>query len=265
MNEQLESDIREAFASRSASIPGEAVARIRGIDYHPRTRRLSTRVKIGGLAGATAAGATVVSLVVFAGAAPAFAGWTATPGAASTSGVGGDPSSTCVKQINEMPNGEPASDFTPVVTDVRGPYTLIVFTGTGPAAGSVAQCLTGPSVTSVSERSAGGQTFSSGVASASGGAGTVQGGSSGTQVFDGTNGLDQISLSHLDASSQGPFTTSAGQVSSDVTAVTITLSDGTDVQSTLGSSWFVAWWPGSATATSIQLTTPSGVRTQPLG
>ena len=55
-----------------------------------------------------------------------------------------------------------------------------------------------------------------------------------------------------------------GEVSSDVSGVTVVLQDGTDVGTTIGGGWFVAWWPNEEAAVSAEVTTPSGTINQPL-
>jgi hypothetical protein len=50
-----------------------------------------------------------------------------------------------------------------------------------------------------------------------------------------------------------------GQVAAGVTGLSVTLSDGSIVQATVADGSFVAWWPGSATATSGELTSAKGL------
>ena len=49
MIEQLESDLRDALARRASELPADATARLRGLDYHPRTHRLRPPVAVGAL------------------------------------------------------------------------------------------------------------------------------------------------------------------------------------------------------------------------
>jgi hypothetical protein len=51
------------------------------------------------------------------------------------------------------------------------------------------------------------------------------------------------------------------QVAGDVTAVDVTLDDGTVVTATVQNGWAVAWWPGAHHLGSARLTTPSGTQT----
>ncbi len=53
-----------------------------------------------------------------------------------------------------------------------------------------------------------------------------------------------------------------GHAGAGVTAATLILSDGSQVQTTVQNGWLVAWWPGSAAVTSAEVTTASGTTTQ---
>jgi hypothetical protein len=53
-------------------------------------------------------------------------------------------------------------------------------------------------------------------------------------------------------------------VEAGATAVTLGLSDGTNVQATVADGSFIAWWPGSANATSAAVTGSAGTTTQQL-
>ena len=71
-----------------------------------------------------------------------------------------------------------------------------------------------------------------------------------------TNGpegdIEQMTVAHLTAGSQGAYSLAEGQLVSGVTGVTLVRSDGVDVVASTGSGWFVAWWPGSAGVTSAR-------------
>ena len=54
------------------------------------------------------------------------------------------------------------------------------------------------------------------------------------------------------------LTLADGRTGAGVTAVTFDLSDGTSVRATVESGWYMAWWPGAATATKAEVTTSSG-------
>jgi hypothetical protein len=117
MSDLLEDDLREAFAERAARIVPEASARLRAVDYHPRSRRLASRRALGavgalGLSGAAAAAGAVILLG--SSAAPAFAGWTPSP-TAPLRGQLAAAQQHC------------AGSGTPVLTDTRGPYTASIY------------------------------------------------------------------------------------------------------------------------------------------
>jgi hypothetical protein len=53
-------------------------------------------------------------------------------------------------------------------------------------------------------------------------------------------------------------TVALGQVGSAVTGVTLSLSDGTQLVTTVGNGYFTAWWPSNATMLSADVTTAQG-------
>lgn len=118
MTDLLQDDLREALADRAARITPEASARLRAIDYHPRSPRLGSRRAVGtlgalGLSGAAAVAGAVVLLG--SNAAPAFAGWTRSP----TAPVPG--------QLADAQRHCTTGSGTPVLTDTRGPYTASIY------------------------------------------------------------------------------------------------------------------------------------------
>jgi hypothetical protein len=60
------------------------------------------------------------------------------------------------------------------------------------------------------------------------------------------------------------FGMAIGQVGRGVTAVTLTLDNGSKVKATTERGWFAAWWPNSQHVKSADLTTTTGSTTQPL-
>ncbi|HET7048725.1 MAG TPA: hypothetical protein VFI54_10700 [Solirubrobacteraceae bacterium] len=118
MSDLLEHDLREAFADRAARMTPEASARLRAVDYHPRSGRLSSRRALSaagalGLSGAAAVGGAVILLG--SSAAPAFAGWTSSP----TTPLPG--------QLAAAQQRCSTGSGTPVLTDARGPYTASIY------------------------------------------------------------------------------------------------------------------------------------------
>jgi len=263
MNQNLETDLHAAFSRQAAWLPADAGIRLRAVDYNPRTGRLSPRLTVGALGGAVVTAGTVISVVVLGAAQPAFAGWSASPTAASgPQASSADAACQAKLAANPPPNGPTVnSGWNAVTTDVRGPFTVVIFQdGT-----SAATCFTGPSFTVLSQSSVNGQASSGSESVTGSGAGTGGGGSSSVMVGGTASGdIAHMTVAHLDSTSDGPYTLAEGQVQSDVTGVTLVRSDGTDVQATTGGGWFVAWWPGSQDVTSAELTTPSGTTSEPL-
>jgi hypothetical protein len=251
MNEQLETDLRRTLAQATANVPADAIGRITSTDYHPRTGWLTPWRAAGALAGTGAVGAAVAT-VLLAGATPAFAGWKATP-ERGHHGLSAAADSSCQSQLSTLPTA-PGGPWSPVVTDVRGPYTLAVFEDQG----VYGTCITGPSVNEASITGVNGGATSLGSSS-----GLGQGTASSSGAVYGSSGIESSFQGHLDSSS-GPYTIMEGEVSSDVTGVTLVLQDGTDVGTTLGGGWFVAWWPNGEAAVSAEVTTPGGTTNQPL-
>jgi hypothetical protein len=122
----------------------------------------------------------------------------------------------------------------PVLTDTRGPYTAVVYALSNNGVGT---CIKGGSLS-----------FSS----------------TGTWGTQGSIPADQIQT-NFSVVRSGPsgtqFTILDGRVGSAVTAVRFDRSDGIAVQATVAHGWFLAWWPGSASALRTDITTPSGIHT----
>ena len=115
MSDLLEHDLREALADRAALISREASARLRAADYHPRARSLRSRPALGALGLTSAAAAAGAAILLGSTAAPAFAGWTASPTAPMPGRLVG------AQQRCSTGAG------TPVLTDTRGPYTALIY------------------------------------------------------------------------------------------------------------------------------------------
>ena len=114
------------------------------------------RPRLAGAAAAVAvaAGVTVAlstsGVVLNTAPAVAFAGWSATPAALGTS-PSPTASAACLTQLDYGPPFKEATtgSWVPVVTDVRGPFTLGVYAD----AGASATCPTGPTITVVAANS----------------------------------------------------------------------------------------------------------------
>jgi hypothetical protein len=117
MSDLLERTLRETLADQAARITPEASARLRAVDYHPRSSWLRSRRGLSalgavGLSGAAAAAGAVILLG--SSAAPAFAGWTRSPTAPL-------PGQLAAAQQHCRGSGAP------VLTDTRGPYTASIY------------------------------------------------------------------------------------------------------------------------------------------
>jgi hypothetical protein len=269
MPEQLETALRDAFASRAANIPADSSIRLRSVDYRPRLGRVTPRLTLGALAGAAATSGAIVSVVVFGGAQAAFAGWSAAPTAA-TSGQTATADTQCQSRLSSLstPSGSIVTGgWTPVVTDVRGPFTVVIFQdGT-----ATANCFTGPSFTLVSASTGFGPgSTQEGEMSSSASAGTSGphtgsvGTSLGTSADSIGGGVGHFTTAHLQTSAGDAYTLAEGQIDSTVTGITLQRSDGSSVEATVENGWFVAWWPGDQSVSSVQVTTAAGTTTQPV-
>ncbi|MCL2419200.1 MAG: hypothetical protein FWD04_07900 [Conexibacteraceae bacterium] len=116
MPDQLEEHLRDAFSYRAAQLDPDSIARLSAIDYRPRRRRIRRAPAFGalGLTGAAAAAAGVI-VALGSSAAPAFAGWQATPTKPAPSQV-----SRAIQNCGQNMGS-------PVLTDSRGPYTAAIY------------------------------------------------------------------------------------------------------------------------------------------
>jgi hypothetical protein len=256
--------LRRAAASPLAESSSDATAperrhRVLGGTSAPGQRRRSRRLALGGIGALAAAGAAAaVVLVVFAGAGAqnAFAGWTASP----TPPARGQTASAISECASRLVGVAPvaATDWKPLVTDTRGPFTAVILQG----ADATATCLNGPSFTTAAVNSAqdGGSQHHLSVSSASGGPPAV------SVLAPNSANSAPINVAEQEQTSVHgqPYTLLQGQTRPGVTGITLVLSDGSQVQATVADSAFVAWWPSHASAGSAELTDGSGVTTQQL-
>lgn len=267
MKTALEDRLSDAFAEHAASVPQVATDRVRAVDYHPRGHRLAVPVTVG--AGAAAGAATVgtVLAVVLGGAAPAYAGWSATPTEATTAAPSPEASQSCQAALpsNDPPGRALGSgSWQSVLTDVRGPFTVELFQNNG----AYAACMTSSTFTEVTQVSAN----DSSASNAQSANGTVRdlgsgGPAAGSMVFVGgtsTGDLQNVVQTQLSTTVDGPYTLVDGRVASGVSGVTLVLSDGQDVVATVSDGWLIAWWPGDTTAASAQVTNSAGTTTEAL-
>jgi hypothetical protein len=251
MTDQLETQLREALAARAAELPRGPGARLRQLDYHPRTRTVRPPVAAGVLVAAGAAAATVALVGLGTNTQEAFAGWSPTPTPAQKGQLAAA-ETACQNHRAVAPIGpgtvsahalppkklpppttiDPGS-LKPALTDTRGPFTFVILAGDH---GSES-CINGPSFTLLS-------------ATATTGSMSVPAG----KVV--------LSSTHMTTGHGQAFSFAEGHTGPNVTGTTLTLDDGTKVNATVANGWFVAWWPGTHNVTSALVTTPSGTSTQ---
>ena len=223
----------------------------------PRRRR---RLVIGSAGGGAVAISAVLIGLLGPWATPAFAGWSEQP-TTPTSGQLTAAEATCATLATNLAS-QPGSTQSPTLaplalSDVRGPYSLLVYGTTNPAL-----CVVGDTLASLDEDGA-----SIGMSSGpqSPGGNTVVHQSTTSQFTNpapatvpGPGGA-VVEIDNATVRNGDSFSVSEGAVGSDVTGATLELSDGTSVVATVVNGLFAAWWPTSATVTSIQVTTTSGV------
>ena len=246
MIDQLESELRSALRARADELPAGAGARVRAHDYRPRTRDLRPPVAAGVLVTAAAAAAAVLLIDLGPQTSAAFAGWTPTPTRASA-GQLTSATADCTSRLRDFSSGAAKamraarikdlptiSEMTPVLTDTRGPFTFVIYSGAHDSNGT---CISGPSFTSLSTRS------------------------SGAAPAAPSGKILPFFQAHT-AHAGDAYSFVEGHAGAGVTAAALVLSDGSHVQTTIQDGWLVAWWPGSAQLTSAQVTTSSGTTTQ---
>jgi hypothetical protein len=226
MTDQLEPALRAALQERAAEVPAASVARLHHLDYHPRTRRLRPPVAIGALASAAGtAGAVAIVISLSAGASSAFAGWSPKPTAPAPDQLA-TAGADCQTQ-------SPIAGLPLKLADTRGPFTFSVYADSN----SSATCINGPGFVAVS-------------------------GNESSAPIAVPAGRILLSSSHTSNRAGAAYSFADGRAGDGVSAVVLTLDDGTQVQATVANGWFVAWWPGAQGAKSAAITTPTGVATQ---
>ncbi len=205
----------------------------------------------GGLAlggGALVASGVTTALLVVAGpgTANAFAAWTPAP----TTPAPGQVSSaeaTCEAGAATPPPDKTAGLATGatqvLLVDTRGPFTLVSF---GTDTQTTLMCVSGPFISSSAPANSQMRLIGA------------------PPVLPEAGQVVVERLLAESASDGQTYTIAEGSVGPGVTAATLVLSDGSDVVTTTGNGLFVAWWPGSAVATSATVTTATGTTTQPI-
>jgi hypothetical protein len=163
----------------------------------------------------------VVAIALGSSAAPAFAGWSATPTPAGAT------------QLAAAQQQCGANLGTPVLADTRGPYTASIYAN----ATSSHLCLQGRSL-------------------------SISSANSSPKQADVPAGQVQLFGSGMQNSSGQALTLVDGRIGAGVASVTIDRSDGSSVQATVSGGWYLAWWPGTAHATTAEVTSATGTATQ---
>jgi hypothetical protein len=268
MKTAFEDQLSDALSQRAAFVPREATERVRCVDYHPRHHRLAVPVAAGAGVAASAATVGTVLAVILGGASPAYAGWSPTPTASTTAAPSSQASQSC---LTSLPSNQPgggqlgSGSWQPVLTDVRGPFTVALFQNSG----AYAACFTSASFTEVTQVSAddGAASHAQSVNGAIRdlGSGGPAGGMSSVTVGGTSSGdLQNVVQTHTSTTADGAYTLVDGRVASGVTAVTLVLDNGQNVVSTVADGWLIAWWPGDSVATSAQVTNASGTSSEAL-
>lgn len=250
MDTQLEQDLRAALAAMADELPSEASSGLLANNYRPRSGLQRPAVAAGGLA-VVAGGVAALSLIgLGTDASRAFAGWSATPTASRGNQLRRAreacqprlPTSTGAGRARYerrpgMPH-IPAGGWRTVVTDTRGPYTVILFVaGRGAAELS---CFTGRLPMS---GGLGGSFATHAPRPVPAGQVTiVSSGSRTTPTDEGSRHFSEL----------------VGRTGRGVTGVTLTLRDGARVAASVANGWFLAWWPGAQGGTGIHVTSSPG-------
>jgi hypothetical protein len=207
-----------------------------------RRNRRRAGLAIGGVALVASGVTSVLLILVGPGTTDAFAAWTASPTTPAPSQVSSAEEACEAGAATPRP-GLPTNPTQVSLVDTRGPYTLVLFGEDTPTEGAL-MCVNGPSINSSALDN--------------------------SQMFKSMSPpvlpeAGQIAINWLRAESAGDgqsYTIAEGSVGSSVSAVTLVLSDGSDVVTTTGNGLFLAWWPGRAGVTSATVTNATGTTTQ---
>ena len=242
MNTQIEQDLREALRQQAMALPGDASDGVLARDYRPRGP--VSRVALAATTLALCAAVVFAISVAGLGSDPprAFAGWSATPTAATTDQTSKARSrcrsqlarmarSLLISRVEQHRRNQPLSAppvaidlWHTVLIDTRGPYTLILSEAEHGRATSVC--------------------FSGGRDESAVGAGigvrppapvqpeNISYSGSGNSVTNRAEGSHQ-------------FSWVIGRTGAGVDGITIRLNNGTRVAASRAKGWFLAWWPGS--------------------
>ena len=225
----------------------------------PPPRRHRRFILTGVSAGSVAVTAALVGLLG-PWSTPAFAGWSAQPTAPSSGQLSAAEAecASLAANLARQPGATESSTLPPVsLSDVRGPYSLIVYGTTNPAL-----CVLGNRLSSLHEN---GATIgmSSSAGNADGNTVVRQSGteSVATNPSSATPPAPDAAVLDIDNTTNDngqSFSVVEGSVGSQVSSATLLLSDGSSVVATVNDGLFAAWWPNQATVSSIQVATTAG-------
>lgn len=231
-----------------------------------RGRRRQAWAVVGSAGGMVAAGLVAVVLLLSSGPAPAYAGWTAVPAAASPAAV-----STALKTCGAMSFGRNSGRSlpAPILSEARGRYVAVVSVYHGQAAACVTD---GPGDASQS-----GFTSFSQPATAHIGAPVMYG--SNAPGFPGSGhqrlpAFQKRLIAELCAglpkrlhktcttrgrqSARGHISVAFGRAGTGVTQVEFVLPDRPAVQATVQHGWYFAWWPWRVRPSNARVTSDTG-------
>lgn len=220
----------------------------------PSGSRLARRVALVGSGAIVVAAALAAVLTLGLSASPprAFAGWSPAPTRASASQVRRAQNwcrsslPTSNSAALSAPPTRTRTEWKTVLTDVRGPYVVTLYTA---ASGrTVFSCFTATKPAS-SVLQGGTTTTAAAVARMKVAPGHIK------LVFASSN---------MTAPDEGSaeFSRLVGRAGLDVTGVSFRLSDGAHVTASTANGWFLAWWPGTARADSAEIATSRGTTTR---
>jgi hypothetical protein len=232
----------------------------------PALRRVREhrRLVVSAASGVAVVAAAVLAVFLLtAGSRPsvAFAGWAARPSDAPDGQLG--------TAETECQRSGALRSLAPALVDARGPYTLLVYAANGGSA-----CVTGPELLSPTGEPPivpFGSFLSASAAArhAAAGPGTTPGsqvsGASAPLAADAIRSAVTGNTVTRESAPKAAYSLDIGQAGTNVTAVTLVLDDGTRVAATVSHGWFAAWWPGSGSARSAEITGASGNSTQQFG
>ncbi|HEY1827766.1 MAG TPA: hypothetical protein VGF87_07085 [Acidimicrobiales bacterium] len=205
-------------------------------------------LRVSAALGATGVATGIATVVVSLGttAPSAFAGWSPTPtppapGQVAQASVACQAvvaqAATKLAQRSTGSGAAPSAPFGAELVDSRGPFTVEVL---GNGSSNVVLCASDLEATSL--RFSAGPTATPAPTASS------------------------LVVDHVDYGARDgqDLTLTEGRIGSAVTTVSLTLADGTSVETTTGNGFFLAWWPGTQGITSAAVGTASGTTTQQL-